>query len=115
MTLKLFITWALRVALLAVAGFMLMSMKVRFALVNLQKLGEDTVANPPWYYLKFHCTEMYPGVSWSHPFCFAADLRIFLLIPLAVVCIGCVMWHKHDEHKAERSTKKGTRSTKRTR
>lgn len=111
MNLRFAFRWLFRALGLACAGLLALGMNIRLALVNLQKLGEATVANPPWYYVKFHCSDMYADVEWSSPFCFAADLRIFLLVPIASACIGCALWRKHEL----RTTPSRTRGTARTR
>lgn len=48
----------------------------------------------PWYYAPFHCENMPPWneIYTGDPFCIAIDVRLVVLLPLAVSCLLTYMW-----------------------
>lgn len=100
--------WIVRIFTLLVLGILLMGKKLRWMLVNLQKLGDETVANPPWYYIKIHCKDMYTGAVeyLGGPFCIAVDIRLMMLLPIAVIVLGSALWLLYDKRSARRSQDK---------
>lgn len=99
--------WIVRIIALLVIGVLVLGKKLRWVLVNLQKLGEDVVANPPWYYTKVHCKDMYTGVVeyTGGDFCIAVDLRLMLLFPIAIVALGSALFMLYDK-RSRQNTKK---------
>lgn len=86
--------WTARIGFLMLFSVIALKVKKRLMLVDLQKLGEEAVANPPWYYAKMHCSDMYSAVQWGGDFCIAIDLRLVALLPIAIFTlgIGLFMW-----------------------